>query len=162
MQDATSAIRIDPAFVKAYYRRGTAYLALTKYKKALSDFRQVLKISPGDRVCREKSAQCQKEIRREMFEAAIASEQTELASEVARRTVESIVVEETYDGPHLSSEDGYRVTMQFVHEMMQHLRGQKRLHRKYVQCFCDVLYCIVLHCIVLEQIVEWGCGIVFH
>ncbi|KAJ1470889.1 hypothetical protein T484DRAFT_1846081, partial [Baffinella frigidus] len=37
--DATEAITLDPTYIKGYYRRGTAYLALTKLKQAKADFR---------------------------------------------------------------------------------------------------------------------------
>jgi tetratricopeptide (TPR) repeat protein len=36
--------RLDPHYVKAYYRRGSAHYALGKYKDALKDFRQVVKV----------------------------------------------------------------------------------------------------------------------
>jgi tetratricopeptide (TPR) repeat protein len=39
--DATEAIELDPCYIKGYYRRGTAYLALNKLKQAKADFRYV-------------------------------------------------------------------------------------------------------------------------
>lgn len=36
--------RLDPHYVKALYRRGSAHYALGKYKEALKDFRQVVKV----------------------------------------------------------------------------------------------------------------------
>jgi serine/threonine-protein phosphatase 5 len=42
VEDATKAITISPTYVKGYYRRGAAYLAMGKFKDALKDFRQVL------------------------------------------------------------------------------------------------------------------------
>ena len=41
MADATKAIELDPEYVKAYYRLGSAHLALGNYKLALNDFAQV-------------------------------------------------------------------------------------------------------------------------
>lgn len=40
---------LDPAYIKAYYRRGSANYALGKYKDALKDFRHVVKVAPKDR-----------------------------------------------------------------------------------------------------------------
>lgn len=33
--------RLDPGYVKAYYRRGSANMALAKYKEAVRDFKRV-------------------------------------------------------------------------------------------------------------------------
>jgi hypothetical protein len=41
--------RLDPGYVKAYYRRASANFALGKYKEALKDFRHVLKLHPKDK-----------------------------------------------------------------------------------------------------------------
>ena len=40
--DCTKAIHLDPTYVKAYYRRGTARAALRKYEEAKEDFLAVL------------------------------------------------------------------------------------------------------------------------
>ena len=41
--DATVALELDKTFIKAYYRRGSAYMALARYKEALKDFKAFLK-----------------------------------------------------------------------------------------------------------------------
>ena len=46
--DATECINIEPSYIKGYYRRGTAYLALGKLKQAKADFREAVKIDPGN------------------------------------------------------------------------------------------------------------------
>lgn len=38
LEDAETALRIDPNYIKAYYRRGTANMALGKFKLALRDY----------------------------------------------------------------------------------------------------------------------------
>ena len=40
--DCTQSIHLDPSYVKAYHRRGTARFALKKYKEAQQDFEAVL------------------------------------------------------------------------------------------------------------------------
>lgn len=52
--DAKAAIDIDPNYIKAYYRRGCAYLALTQIASAVKDFRKVCKIVPKDKDARLK------------------------------------------------------------------------------------------------------------
>lgn len=42
--------------------------------------------------------------------------------------IETIVVEDSYDGPRLS----WPITAEFVKELTEHLRAQKALHRRYV------------------------------
>ena len=39
--DAAAAIRLDDAYIKAYYRRGSANVGLAKWKEALKDFKKV-------------------------------------------------------------------------------------------------------------------------
>jgi hypothetical protein len=39
--DATTSIALDPKYAKGYYRRGSAHLALGKYKLGRKDFQKV-------------------------------------------------------------------------------------------------------------------------
>ncbi len=43
LTDASKAIELDKTYVKAYYRRAAAYMALGKFKQALKDFEAVSK-----------------------------------------------------------------------------------------------------------------------
>lgn len=43
LSDASTAIKLDPTYVKAYYRRAAAHMSLGKYKNALKDFEYVSK-----------------------------------------------------------------------------------------------------------------------
>lgn len=45
---------LDPSYLKAYYRRGSANFALSKYKEALKDFKHVIKVQPTDKDARAK------------------------------------------------------------------------------------------------------------
>lgn len=44
--------------------------------------------------------------------------------------LDSIVVDSDYSGPRFG-DDGQPITLEFVKEMMEHLRLQRKLHRKY-------------------------------
>lgn len=46
-QDCTVALELDVSFDKAFYRRGLARKELKRYKSALQDFKQALKLSPN-------------------------------------------------------------------------------------------------------------------
>lgn len=52
--------------------------------------------------------------------------------------LEDIVVEENYDGPRMESdgEGGYRVTRQFVKDMIEAFRNQKKIHRRFAFQIC--------------------------
>ena len=40
--DADEAMALDPAYMKSYFRRGSAYYALSKFKLAKKDFKRVV------------------------------------------------------------------------------------------------------------------------
>jgi serine/threonine-protein phosphatase 5 len=44
LMDAKDAIKSDDMYVKAYYRKGSAHLALNQIDQAIKDFRQVCKM----------------------------------------------------------------------------------------------------------------------
>ena len=54
LEDANKAIKWDPKYTKAYYRRGCANLTLCKYEEALIDLENVYKEFPKDNVLIEK------------------------------------------------------------------------------------------------------------
>ncbi|KAK9451991.1 Metallo-dependent phosphatase-like protein [Limtongia smithiae] len=137
--DATQAIKLNPDYVKSYYRRATAYAALLRPKDALADFNTVVQRVPGDKVVRAKRDECQKLIRRLAFEAAIkVADEPSVADTI---DYESMVVEDGYDGARLESEtektaDGRHpklvMTLDFIKQMIARFKDGKRLHRKYV------------------------------
>lgn len=44
LYDSNDAIKCDECYFKAYYRRGSAHLAMNQYEKAINDFKQVCKM----------------------------------------------------------------------------------------------------------------------
>lgn len=52
--DADAALKLNQKYLKAYYRRGSAFLSLGKYKKALACFKQVLLIKPKSKDAKKK------------------------------------------------------------------------------------------------------------
>lgn len=96
--DADAAIKHDPSYPKAYYRRASAQFALNKFKAARKDLRQVCKLRPKDRDARAKLKDCEKAVREEAFSKAIVSDNTASLSETFDPNV--ITIESDYDGPH--------------------------------------------------------------
>jgi serine/threonine-protein phosphatase 5 len=127
--DAEQAIALDPAYVKGYYRRGSAYMVLCKTKEAKKDFKYVVTHFPGDVSAKKNLAECEKKLRAEMFAKAIESDDDPTRAPKSY-DVDSIVVDAAYSGPRLP-EDG-TVTRAFVLEMMEAFKAQQPVHKKYV------------------------------
>jgi len=131
--DAEEAISLDPSYEKGYYRLGSAFVALSKWKDGLKVFRKVCKLVPKSREARKKLSECKKQVKREAFEAAIATERGQPLSDTI--DVESIAVPGSYSGPHLAagdSREGGAVTLDFVKHMIREFKAGRQPHKKYV------------------------------
>ncbi|KAL8600494.1 Serine/threonine-protein phosphatase 5 [Nucella lapillus] len=126
LSDADKALSLDKSYLKAYYRRASANMALGKYKDALKDFRYVVTIRPSDKDANARYSECDKVVKRVAFERAIASDDSKSISD--QINIESMTIEDDYSGPQL--EDG-KVTEKFVKDLMQTFKDQKGLHKKY-------------------------------
>ncbi|OQS00258.1 serine/threonine-protein phosphatase 5 [Thraustotheca clavata] len=126
LKDATEAISLDPAYIKAYYRRASANLPLGHLKDALRDYRTVVKMKPSSAEAKSKLKLCEQLIRQAAFADAIQSERNRPLSETI--DVNSMVVDATYDGPHLPQ----TLTSEFMVQVLDHFKRGKLLHRKYV------------------------------
>ncbi|UIZ26354.1 hypothetical protein KXD40_001835 [Peronospora effusa] len=147
IDDASSAIDLDSRYVKAYYRRGSAQLALGHHKKAVKDFRLVVRMKPQDRDARAKLKLCEKIIKEAAFAAAIQSERNLPLSEtidvnsMGKMTVNELLkgyklqlidmVDPSYDGP-LLPEDATQTKPEFIVALMDRFKRGKLLHRKFV------------------------------
>ncbi|XP_065894494.1 serine/threonine-protein phosphatase 5-like [Dysidea avara] len=49
LQDASKALELDKNYIKGYYRRASAYMAMGKFKLALKDSELVKKVRPKDK-----------------------------------------------------------------------------------------------------------------
>jgi len=131
IRDADLALSLDSSFVKAYYRRAVANMALNKLKDALADFRKVVKVAPNDRDARAKLAECEKEVKRRAFEEAMAYDELHMTAVERLGDIDAVNVEDSYDGPRLEG-DGNSITREFVTEMLEYMKKQKRVHKKFV------------------------------
>lgn len=134
IEDANEAIRIDPTYIKALYRRGSANYALGKMKESLRDFKMVVKIKPKDADALNKMKACEKRIREDAFTKAIEFDGPATTLTI---DIDAIVVDPSYDGPRLpdavaDTSGGAVVSMEFVHDLIAHFKNQRLLHRKYV------------------------------
>ncbi|XP_065194292.1 serine/threonine-protein phosphatase 5-like [Sycon ciliatum] len=126
LDDATKAISLDSSYLKGYYRRATANMALGKYKAALTDYDAVAKARPRDADARAKYQECEKIVRRMRFEKAIAADN---GSQAVSDTIDlnNMVVEPTYNGPRLEEE----ISKEFMEQLSDWYKQQKVLHKKY-------------------------------
>lgn len=90
LEDGLSAVKIDPVYVKGYYRRAAAYMSLGKFKKALSDFEYVSKRRPNDKDAAMKFTECNKLVKRQAFEKAISNDVPEKTLAELHSDLESI------------------------------------------------------------------------
>lgn len=123
--DASKAIELDPRYVKAYYRRGSAFFALGKFKEAIRDLKAVCKIVPNDADAKNKLQLAQRELRSIQFAESIETDRT-----LPVLNPDSMVVPETYTGP-VFPENG-EIDADWVQGLMAYFRGQKVLHKKFL------------------------------
>ncbi|KAF9507070.1 hypothetical protein BS47DRAFT_1256833, partial [Hydnum rufescens UP504] len=75
IEDATTAITLDPRYVKAYYRRALCQLSLLKPQLAIPDLKKCLALDPANRLAKMQLDATTKLLRRMQFEAAITVEE---------------------------------------------------------------------------------------
>lgn len=130
IRDANEALKLDASFIKAYYRRASANMALSKFKESLKDFRTVVKYVPQDRDAKAKLIEVEKIVRKMEFEKALAYD-ADQRSVVEKLNIEDIVVDTDYDAMRWD-DNGTPLTLEFVQDMMKRFETEKRIHRKYV------------------------------
>jgi len=91
-------------------------------------FRKVVTLAPKDPGARAKYKQYEKEVKRQAFENAIAMDQHAPLSETY--DLNSVPVSDSYDGPRLG--EGDVVTKEFVEAMVEHMKAQKVVHKRYI------------------------------
>ncbi|CCG23493.1 Ppt1 serine/threonine phosphatase [Candida orthopsilosis Co 90-125] len=99
IQDCDSALAVNPNFLKAYYRKGVAQMAILQHKKAQQNFQIILKRLPNDALTLENYKQCTNYLKRQAFEKAIAGE--DQVSILNTIDYEGVQVEKSWEGPEL-------------------------------------------------------------
>jgi len=128
LADASKSIEVDRKYIKGYYRRASANMALGKFKLSLKDYEAVVKACPYDKDAKLKFNECRKIVHQRAFAKAIAVEEEKHVSIVDSLNLDQMTIETDYDGPCLEEN---KVTKKFVDELLPYLKDQKRLHKKY-------------------------------
>lgn len=95
-------------------------------REALKDFKTVVKKEPNNKDAKLKLAECERIVRRVEFLRAIEVDDPPSAFEGL--DIDSIVVDDTYDGAPLEND----MTQEFVDDMITRFKNGKKLHKKYV------------------------------
>lgn len=128
ISDAEKAMEVDPKYIKPYYRRASAYLALSRFKESLKDFKTVVKYVPNDQDAKKQLNAVEKIVRKIDFEKALSYDHdVKLASETVN--VDDMAVDSKYDGPVFEKDDDF--DSKFIEQMIQRMENQKMIHRKY-------------------------------
>jgi serine/threonine-protein phosphatase 5 len=127
IEDATQAINKDPNYPKGYYRRASAYFALGKYKNAVANFKRVYEIS-GDKDAEEKYKMASKTHKEKMLADAISVENA--IEQITLSSFKDISVPDSYNGPRLEEDE--EVSREWVLKLLDWMRDQKVLHKKYL------------------------------
>ena len=133
IENCTKAIELDPNFIKAYFRRGSAYAQLKRLDKAIADFKQVIQIDPQNRDARAKLGECTREQKAQLLFEALKVDVISSADKV-KKSLSTMSVSPSYTGPQftfpLNSET---VARSFITETVpNYLRSQHLLPIKYL------------------------------
>ena len=113
LYDAKDAIKCDPTYVKAYYRKGSAHLALNQLEPAIQDFKNVCKMQPQNKDAREKYEMTMKEHRLRQLQSCLGYDDNRVDIKI-----EDIPVEASYTGPRLEK-DTDEITPEWCQELMK-------------------------------------------
>jgi len=127
LNDANDCLQQDKNYIKGYYRRAAAFMALGKFKQALQDFETVVKVRPNDGDAKCKFQECKKITIRLAFEKAISVDEVKKSTAVDIN-LEAMTVESSYNGPRIASTG---ITADFMSQLIESYRERKALHRRY-------------------------------
>lgn len=116
--DADRALKANPSFVKAYYRKGTAFLMIAKYDDARDAFKLANKLTAGkDKDIVDKLNQIKKVIyEREFFKSiSIPDEAMEPID------ISSLEVPSSYSGPRID-DDEQPITVEWCVHLMNYMK----------------------------------------
>ncbi|KAG9288589.1 hypothetical protein G9A89_008461 [Geosiphon pyriformis] len=125
--DANAAIEVEPSYVKAYYRRAAANMAMCNFKDALRDFRIVSKKVPTDKEAKARMIECERIVRKIEFEKAIQVDASKKCL-VDSLDISAMNIEASYVGPRMTDAG---ISEDFIKAMMEAFKNQKLIHRVY-------------------------------
>lgn len=136
IQDANDALKADPDYIKAYFRRATAYGFLRKFDEALKDLLFLKTKIPEDKTLDEKITKIKNERKRKNFFEAYSSEGR--GKQTLSQMIKNATVASSYTGP-VFPEDG-KIDLEWVKKLIEFIRDDenvksvesKTIHKKYM------------------------------
>ena len=125
INDSNAALKIQPNFAKAFYRRAGAYCALNKWNDAVKDFYAAHQLSPEDVDAKQKYDWALKEKRYRAFGSTL-----DYGVSIDKILEDNIVIEPSYQGPILN--DLKEITLEWVIKIMNYFKDEQKLHKKCV------------------------------
>lgn len=135
MKTINEAIKLDPAFMKAYYRRGLALMELKQFKEASEDFIKVCREFPADLAAQKRLQDCDRELNKkasfeESLKAGFASAIRVERFELTRKCIDGLTVDASYDGPTVDWD--HPITAEWIQNtLIPHFSADKKLNVKY-------------------------------
>lgn len=130
VETCTEALKIDPQFVKCYYRRAIAYGGTLKYSMAVKDFQRVVSLAPNFPDGKAKLQAAQSLARYTAFQLAIKTEDE--ASILDAIDLNSMPIS---DGPNSEVpglNDLNNIDDEAIASLVQHFKDGKQLSRRMV------------------------------
>lgn len=132
IQDASESIKLNPGYLKAYYRRAVAKTRLMKFKEATMDLNTLLKLKPDDKPSKALLNELNKLIRKIAFEKAIQVDEEDLFD----LDLENLQIEDNYTGPTFEISDYKDVNVEvnddFISRLVEFFKKGQILPKKYV------------------------------
>ena len=123
IQDANTAIKIDPEFAKAYHRRALAYFSLRKYDEALKDF-LLLKTKFNDKKIDEYIDRTRNAKKRKNFFEAFSSEGRGKALITIEGLLKTLKPSSSYTGP-VFPKDG-KIDDEWVKSLIERMKDMDK------------------------------------
>jgi len=128
IMDSEEAIKLDPGYIKAYFREGLAYFSLQKFQEAQEKFKKVLSLDPNNREASSKLQFCKREMYRVGMEEAIHIE-VKLASETF--ISKKLSIDNSYEG-EIFDDENHPMSLKFIQDMLQRFKNGKLIHKTLV------------------------------
>ena len=130
IEDANEAIKCDPTYLKAYFRRSSANLCLFKYDEALKDLMFLLQKLPGDAALKDKIDRTKKLKKNSLFWECFSSEGRSGSRLSLKALYDKYTVEPSYSGSKLPED--FKYDLEWIKKLIENLKNKQYLHKKYL------------------------------
>ncbi len=155
------AIKLDPSFSKAYYRRGVCLMESRRFAEASEDFIRVCQEFPADVEAQKRLRECDRELDKkssfeESLRAGFSSAIKVKRFELTRACLEELSVDASYTGPVVEYETP--ITSEWIRDtLIPHFAADKKLNIKYAYLVMSVNIYVSLYVFKLDYVCMYVC-----